>query len=242
MVGGRGAAAAIGTIGQHPRCGPCCPHLDDATLRALGHHHEEARARRRVVGIRGELVMHRARLQRGESPAGGGAGGCAARERACDHCGHSALLRAQSASQPARCSSKQPCGGAIRRRRRERGCGGSQRVSSYPCGCCDRPIRPSRPSPSLWRVCQQHLEPWALPIVQRHFMQVFYRQGRRGGAVILDVGHAPAGRGREGRGRGSGRGAQVQQPGRGLAWPASGAQPPPAVVPAASAGRGGHKA
>lgn len=31
-------------------------------------------------------------------------------------------------------------------------------------------------SPGVGRVCKQHLEPRPLPIVQRHLMQVFYRQ------------------------------------------------------------------
>lgn len=57
--------------GALPGPGPS-PHLNDGALSALRHNHEETRARRRVVWISRQLIMHRALLQPGQRPAYGG--------------------------------------------------------------------------------------------------------------------------------------------------------------------------
>ena len=79
-----------------------------------------------------------------------------------------------------------------------------------------RPGRPPR-SPGVWGVCQEHLEPGALPIVQRHLVQVFDCHGRARGSVILDIGHTPAGRG-GGGGRRAGGGEGEVLPAGPPAW------------------------
>jgi hypothetical protein len=73
------------------------------------------------------------------------------------------------------------CGGgrpqAIRRAQ-----GYGWRAGSREHRACPPPRRPPAlpaRSPGVGRVCQQHLEPRPLPLVQRHLMEVFYGQSGR---------------------------------------------------------------
>lgn len=187
-----GGVAPLHRCRHHP--GPSCAHLYDGALCALGNHHEQAGARRRVVRIGRQLLMHGPRRQRGQRPAwaarrrGGtqlAVGWPWARLVHCHACTHELQLALRYQRQRRRRSSAAAGRGASswslhRRLARRRG----RLPRAQPS-----PTAPPALPPRVWRVGEQDLEPGALAVVQGHLMQVLYRQRRGRGTVELDVGH-----------------------------------------------------
>lgn len=177
----RSPGRALRRAPPHP-----APHLDQRAICALGHNHEQPRARGRVVGVGGVVILRQRALrrQRAHGPAGGGAGGWTgpAARRGAPPPGRAAAAPNWSKGGGCNRMATLPARPAIQADRR-------------PPPRCLRGVGRAGGAPGVGGVGQDDLEPGALPIIERDLVQVLDCKGCRRRAVVLHIGHTCGGQG-----------------------------------------------